>query len=151
MCGCSRRWHSHREVLSRVSTCFILPLWDDRIKTSSTPLRSPPIRLSPFSFTASHNTYTHALWPVSACERDRISANQEARVGPRSAQFFQTWLPLLAELHWSGTVVSPLMDHYSALWLTLFRLCHWFLDLTSRLQMTVPVSLACLAEAGSVF
>lgn len=43
MCVCSWRWrrrqrrHSRREALSRVSTCFIPPRWDDRIKTSSPP------------------------------------------------------------------------------------------------------------------
>lgn len=47
MCGCSRRWHSHREVLSRVSTCFIPPLWDDRIKISSASLPSHPFGSPP--------------------------------------------------------------------------------------------------------
>lgn len=69
MCGCSRRWHSHREVLSRVSTCFILPLWDNRIKTSSAPLHHPPTHpVPPFSFTASltaHTQLQHTSWFMS--------------------------------------------------------------------------------------
>ena len=130
VCGCSRRWHSHREVLSRVSTCFIPPQWDNRIKTSSAPLQHPPqdpspIRLYP-PFTHSHmhihkythtHKHTHTHWGrwQHSVNSSWIYANREVLTMPD----LHCW----PSCCWNGTVVPPQMHRYLDLRSALFRLC----------------------------
>lgn len=145
MRGCSRRWHSHREVLSRVSSCSILPQWDDVIKKNQAGPCTPSVPYPSSYFPHPCTWYLHT--PKSP--RTRLNLCQLRTV-------FWPCLWCASPNIWSPAAACTVLQQnsYSTLNAPSLRpvvmLSQWSLDQSGRLQITLPESLAHLVGADCV-